>query len=379
MSEQNNKSKKIQIKSKKRKVSNNQKGCKKYIFIALSIFIGLVLFLVLLAIVAPSVFVVVINIIWTLVFGIVVIFIFLAVLVIFGLKKEAERLINILLEGSMTLIDLANFAKRVFVMFKRYLRELTLIITPILAYFTGALVYVGLMYMYKSVGKSHDITVFTVILTIILTFVAGFMNKPKKEEKKRLTWFQKAKERYIKHFKDSLEIIIFVFFLTMDMTNLFFLPDKLNVELHAVWEKYDLMVRSFTFDEYLKTTIKLVTVAISLETVRNIIKIIILAIRNYKIAIEYLEERSKEFQTVEVVKLVLRQSVKDSMDDVLKFITFTTVLIGVFVLFPRLKLLSLVVANISSLILDFIIIDRLKIQGKGDDLISRIIVKVFRL
>jgi len=355
MQKQINKTKKLKTKNKRIKVSKKQKGCKKYIFIALSIFIGLVLFLILLAIVAPSAFVVVINIIWTLVFGIVVIFVFLAVLVMFGLKKEAEGLINVLLEGSMTLIDLANFAKRVFIMFKRYLKELILIISPIFAYFTGVLVYVGLMYLYKSVGKSHDITIFTIILTVILTFVAGFMNKPKKEEKKRLTWFQKVRNRYAKHFKDSLEIIIFVFFLTMDMTSLFFLPDELNVELHAMWGKYNLMIRSFTFDEHLKTTIKLVTVAISLETVRNIIKIIILAIRNYKIAVEYLEERSKEFQTVEVVKLVIRQSVKDSMDDVL------------------------VVANISSLILDFIIIDRLKIQGKGDDLISRVIVKVFRL
>jgi hypothetical protein len=46
--------------------------------------------------------------------------------------------------------------------------------------------------------------------------------------------------------------------------------------------------------------------------------------------------------------------------------------------FPRLKLLTLVVASMASVLLDVIIISRLTAK-KGNDLVSRILTKLFKL
>ncbi|MEI7579681.1 MAG: hypothetical protein WCJ58_06670 [bacterium] len=367
------------LKSNQQKTKTKKGGCKKLIFISLTAFIAFVAVLILLAFIAPGVFVVLINIIWVIIFCIVVVFIGLGVLIMVGLKKEAERLINILLEGSLTILDLMNFLKETFILFKKYLEELVYIITPIFSYFLCAVIYIALMYLYKFVGKDNDLAIFTVILTAVLTFIVGIFNKPKKPDHRKKKWFQLVKIRFIKHFKDALEVLIFVFFITLDSTKIFFLPKELNVELHAHWADYNLMIRSFTLDSHLKVTITLVMFAIGVEIIRNVIRIIMMAIRNFRLAVEYLEKRNKVFSTAEVVKLVIREGVKQSMDELLKFITFTTVLVAVFLLFPRLKLLSMVVASITGLVLDLIIIERLRMENKGEDLISRLIVKVFRL
>jgi hypothetical protein len=65
-------------------------------------------------------------------------------------------------------------------------------------------------------------------------------------------------------------------------------------------------------------------------------------------------------------------------DDVVKFITFSTALFAVFLLFPRLKLFTLALASITGLLLDLVIQERLTAL-ESNDLISRILAKVFKL
>lgn len=364
--------------AKSRKTGRGKKGCKRLIFGTLFAIVAIVVIMVLLATFFPQIFLVVINIFWLILVGMGLIFLLLGVLVMFGLRKEAERLINIMLEGSLSLIDVADFFKDVLRTFKRLAKEFVLFVTPIFSLLTGFLIYLLLLYLYKWYGREHDLTIFTVILTAILIFISAIMNKPVKEIKKFKSWGELVRHRFSKSFKDSLEVVIFVFFITLDSTNLFFLPPELNIELHAAWGDYNLMTRSFTFDNHLRTTITLVTAAILIEVLRNAFKLGFVAYKNFRLASDYLENKGREFRTVEVIKISMRESVRKSMDELVKFIVFTTVLISVFLIFPRLKLLSMVVASFTALIMDFIIIDRLKIS-KGEDLISRLLAKIFRL
>jgi len=354
-----------------------KKGCQRFVFPILMLMVTVIVTLVLISVFASDVFLVVINIIWLVLFGLVVIFFLLGALVMLGAKKEASRLISIMLEGSLSLIDLADFAKEFLKKFRAYFHEFVLYITPILSYLVATLLYLLLLFVFKYYGKDHDVAIFTMIFTAIATLVIGIYNRPRKK-KKANAWIDKVQLRFNKVFRDALEVVLFIFFLTMDSSNLFFLSDELNVELHANISDYDMMIRGFTLDDSLRITLTIVMLSIVIETVRNIIKLTYNAVKNYKLAVEYLEEKDREYRTADVIKLALRESVRSSMDEVLKFVTFTTALVAVFLLFPRLKLVAMVTASISALLLDLLIVDRLKIE-RGDDLISRILVKLFRL
>ncbi|MCA9382910.1 hypothetical protein KC909_00955 [Candidatus Dojkabacteria bacterium] len=360
------------------KQKKRRRGCQKYVFWAVFALVAVIALLVFLATFAPSVFLVIINIIWLFLLGIVVIFLLLGVLVMVGLKEEAQNLINVMLEGSLNLIEVADFFKEALNTFQRYLKELFLFIMPIFAFSVGTLLYLALLIAYKSYGREHDVFWFTVVITIVMIFAVSVFNRPKKPDNKPKNWIKEAQEKFTKSFKDSLEIIIFIFFLTIDRTDLFFLPAELNIELHAQVGDYNLMKPGITIDSNIGITISLVMAAIMIEIIRNIIRLSYQAYINYKIATKILDERNKDYRTADVIKLALRQSVKTSQDELMKFITFTTILISVFLLFPRLKLLTVGLASLTSLFMDFIISGRLKME-KGDDLISRIISKVFRL
>lgn len=170
-----------------------------------------------------------------------------------------------------------------------------------------------------------------------------------------------------------MELMIFVFFLTMDSTNLFFIPESLNVPLHSAIGSYDLMKRGIVFKDHTDVTLTLVIATIGLEVFRYFLKLARQAIIFYeKSAMEPSINRSL------LIKDSIRLSFSNSKREVLKFITFTTFLISVFLLFPRLKTLLMVVTSVNLLILDLIKPDRLVIKSSSD-LISRILGKIFRL
>lgn len=372
-----------EIKSSEKKKDEKKKkkgklGCKRLAAYGLFAVIMVVVVLALTALLFPDFFLIIVNIMWLVALSIALIFLLLGILVMIGLKKEAQELMNIILEGSLTIIDLADFFKEAWRQIKKNLRDLIYMITPGLAFLAGMVLYVILMYIYKYVGKDNDVTTFTLILAGVMTVVVGIFNRPKPNEQPKNTWFAKFKHRFSDSFKDALEVVIFIFFLTMDSTNLFFLPKELNVELHSMVGDYNLMLRGFTVDEHFRITLSLVMFAVLLEVIRKVLKLAVNSVQNYQLAIAYLEKKEKKFKTADVIKLSLRQSVKTSQDELMKFITFTSILIFVFILFPRLKLVTMVVASAASLVLDLTIRQRLKVD-KGDDLISRIISKVFNL
>jgi hypothetical protein len=326
----------------------------------------------------PQVVGVVLNVIWILLLVIVAIFFSLGILVIIGLRKEAQRILDFLIEGSLTLVDFIEFIKLLWKRFIEVLKEFALYATPAVAYVFGFILYILIMRLYKTVGITSDITLFTIILTAIMVFVTGILTRPSNDPVDYSKWWNKVKKSFHDAFVDAFEVILFVFFLTMDSTHLFFLPEHLNVLLHAQIGGYDLMLRSIVVDSHLKFTINIIIATISLEILRNLLKVIAQARKHYASDLMLFQDGRIIATKGTRTKNALRKAFHDAKDDLVKFITFNTVLFAVFLLFPRLKLLTLLVASVTSLLLDILITERL-FTTRGNDLISRVLGKIFKL
>ncbi len=318
----------------------------------------------------PKIFMVLINFFWIMMLIIVAVFLILGVLVLVGMKDEVGQFLEVLLEGSLTILDAFNFIKRIYQKFIQVLKDFIYLITPIIAVWLSLIIYIALLILYKSVGMSGDVTILTIILTVTMVVAVGVLNQNKKMANDE-SWSTMVRARFKTYFADSFEVVIFIFFLTMDQTNLFFLPDKLNVPLQANIGSYDLMLRGTNYSEQLLVTIYLVTISIFLEILRNVIRILAIAVGYYK-------EFPKEDSRIINIKESLRLSFADSKDDLLRFITFTTFLVLVFLLFPRLKLFAMFIATATGIVLDLLLKDRLT-HKKENDLISRILNKIFKV
>lgn len=325
----------------------------------------------------PSFMSVVFNMIWVILLTIVIVFISLGVLVIMGLRKEAGKIIDVLFEGSLTLVDFVKFIKEVWKRFIVLLKEFLIFAAPFFAYIVNLIIYIALMYLYKGVGKDYDVTGLTFGLTIVLVTVVALINKPKKsnDEGGSSPWFLVFKERFRIGFSDGMEILLFLFFLTMDRENLFFLPESFRVPLRAQINDYDLMIKGFVYSDHLKTTINLIIIAVFTEIVRNIIRLIAAAIIYYR---KETSDETEEIKWSDKLKIAIRQSFAEIKDDFVIFVTYTTFLLFVFLLFPRLKLLTLAIASVTALVLDVFMPSRVKPEPKTD-LIARVLIKVFRL
>ena len=328
-------------------------------------------------IIFPTVMSVFFNIIWILLLTIVIVFVLLGILVIIGLKREANQIIDVLFEGSLTLVDFLKFIKEVWKRFIALLKEFLIYAAPIFAYVVNLIFYVLLMYLYKSVGKNHDVTVLTFALTIVLVITVSLLNKPGQNSNKAgaSPWVLVFKQRFKHGFADGMEVLLFLFFLTMDAEKLFFLPEELKVPIKATLGTYDLMVKGFVYNDHLRTTINLIIIAIFTEIIRNIIRIIAAAVIHYK---KDNNEEKVELKWTEKLKTAIRKSFTEIKDDFVIFVTYTTFLLFVFLLFPRLKLLTLAIASVTSLVLDIFMPSRVRPEPKTD-LIARVLVKLFRL
>ena len=326
----------------------------------------------------PSAVSVVLNIVWVVAFTIVVIFFFLGGLVIFGLRKEAGEILDILLEGSLTLVDFVNFVKKAWKHFTKVLKEFLLYAAPAVSYIANLIIYVLLLMLYKFVGQTLDVTVMTVVLTVLLIWGVSVLNKPGIQLVDKDSWWAMFKNKFKNSFADGSELALFIFFLTMDSTKIFFLPAHLNIELHSRIGSYNLMERGFHYDEFFRTTITLVIITVISELIRNIVRIVSSARMYYKRAVSQSRDAGSKNIWAQNFKGSVRKSFDESKDDFIKFITFNTVLLTVFIFFPRLKLLTLGVASITSFALDFVIPGRLTPSPKND-LVSRILAKVFKL
>ena len=338
------------------------------------------LFMGLLGLYMPTVFFAILNLFWITLLAITLIFLFLGLLVIIGMKTEVSRILDILLEGSLTIIDFVDFIRALIRNFILVVKDFILYITPFFAFLVAFVLYVLLLIVYKTVGAQNDVTWFTVVITFSLIFIIGFLTRPHlQDDQLEPTWFKKVADKFRFVFNDSLEIVVFIFFLTMDSTKLFFLPQHMNIELSAMLGNYDLMTRGFVINDHLKTTVAIIVAAIAIEILRNILRVVVGAVGYYKDGQTKNATENLNLRAVHILKEAIRQSFTDLKDDLLRFITFTTFLIFVFMLFPRLKLLAMLVTSVTLLILDLIFHDRLSTHKKGTDLITRILGKVFKV
>jgi len=336
----------------------------------LAVLVGIGGLLTYVSIFFPPVFTAIINFFWILMLIIVAIFLVLGILVIVGLKEEVSSFLDVLLEGSLTIIDAIDLIRKLYERFLLVLKDFIYFITPLLAVLVALAIYLGILVLYKGMGRENDITSLTAVITIAMVVAVGVLNRPV-EEKPIVTWLQSVRKRFKEYFSDAFEVIIFIFFLTMDSVNLFFLPKELNIPLTAQVGDFDLMLRAVNVTNQLTATVYLVTLGIILEIARNVIRVVAVAFNHYK-------DLPRDDGKIHNIKRSIRLSFSDSKDDVLKFITFTTALIMVFLAFPRLKLFAMVIASMTGLILDAVIPGRLKMR-EGKDLISRLLNKAFKI
>lgn len=347
---------------------------------------GVVLLLVLLlviggvlAVVSPATFSAIIDAFWLFMFSLVLIFLILGVLIMIGLKDQVRQIVDIFVEGTLSIVDIMKFLKMALNFIVDILRQVAEFLIPVFAYLLGVAIYFGLIYLYKWVGKSNDVTIFTAVLSAVLIVATGFLNrKAKDEDSESMTWGRKIQLRFKDIFGDALEIVLFVFFLTMDSTKLFFLPSNLNVEIHATLGSYDFMTRGWTLDAQIYSTLNLVMAAVGFEILRFAIRIVAAGFAFYKEINAYVGDVNQKMSGSSQIKWALRQSFEVHKDDVIRFITYTTFIVFVFLAFPRLKLLAMAVASLTALVMDLSFRDRLVIK-KGKDLFSKIVSGIFRV
>lgn len=369
------------------KQSSRSSAYSRIFFLIICAIIGALLLLVLLGIFSPQYFLTIVNVLWLLLLIFIIVFIFLGVLVVVGLKEDVTKILDIFIEGSLQFIDVANFFKKLASEFKRKLQELLIFLTPLFAIAITTAIYFGLIYLYKYIGKNYDVTLLTVILTAVIISIFGFINSPRAPKQEiKSSWFDTFKSKLGANFRDASEIMIFVFFITMDSERLFFLPEELNVLLRAQVGDYDLMHRGISPD-HIVTTLSIIGITILIEVLRKGIKMFYVAIDYYRDATAKLGPRvtpsptgglnvEKKYSRADILKEAIRVSYENTKDDFARFMAYTTVLIIVFVFFPRLKLLAMLVTSVTMLLLDIIITDRLKYEGSDEDLISKLMGKI---
>jgi hypothetical protein len=305
--------------------------------------------------------------------------IILAFLAFIGLKKEAKKIINVIFEGTLSILDILEFIDLLWKVFIKLLKEFILFVSPLFAILLVIIIYLYILTFYKEYGRDNDVTGLTVILTIVLVTLSGLVSLPKhKNQGGNLSWINRVIKRFSNFFRDGLEVLILVFFFTMDSTNLFFLPPDLNHPIFAILAGHDLMKTSITVDADFLFSLTLIIGAIGLEILRVIIILIHGGIQSYQEGKKIMIEKNYSYAPVKLFKAAMKKSFMSTIDDFLKFTVFTTFIVLVFIFFPRLKLLSMIVSSCTNVILDLIFTQRLK-MSYGEDLISRIIVYVARL
>ena len=107
----------------------------------LAYIIGFFALILALSVISPDSFFVVINILWFLLLAIVVAFLGIGILVALGLKSEANKLLDLYVDGSLSVIDFVGFIKDFIDYFIYQLKELLLVLSPIFAYALNFFIY----------------------------------------------------------------------------------------------------------------------------------------------------------------------------------------------------------------------------------------------
>ena len=327
----------------------------------------------------PSATRILLNILWFVSLSVAFMFLAMGIMAIFGMKKEVGRMLEILMEGSFSVLDVIDFIKQTIRLFVEKIKEILLSVAPMFSYIIAIAMYLGALYLYKMVGRTYDVTILTVVVTVTGISLLSLLNLPGRGDLTKTGWKYDFAKKINRSFVDSFEVVLFVFFLTMDSTHLFYVPADLNIPLHANFFGYDLMLRGFNLNDG-RITLIVVAISIVVEVIRNVLKIVYSA-RNYYSALLETEPENNttEHQRFQNIKKATRKAFAESRDDLIRFIAFTTILLFVFVIFPRLKLLSMMTANITLLMFDLTFTARLLTHKQGTDLISRLLDKLLKL
>lgn len=297
-------------------------------------------------------------------------FIFLSILVFIGLRDQAVEIIKRLIDGSLTSIDIYESLKKFSKKLVRKLKKMLKNLAPLYAFIICLYLYFFLIFLFKYVGTLFDVTIFTVVLTFTLVLVSAFLTKPGNKKN-----FDSFRDNFVANFTDFFEITLFIFFLTIDSENLFFLPEALNTELVAQIGDFDLMVRGINIYDNFNTTLNIILFIFIIEIIRNSLGFYILA-KKYARTLEKMDHQGEE----SILKLSIKQSLHRNIDDIIKFITYLTFVVFVFLFFPRLKLLAMAVTSVGSLVADFIFTERLTATTeKKQDLLGKVLTRIFRL
>jgi len=111
---------------------------------------------------------------------------------------------------------------------------------------------------------------------------------------------------------------------------------------------------------------------------RFLMRIVAAGFSFYKEINSYVGDGNQKISGAAQIKWALRQSFEVHKDDVIRFITYTTFIVFVFLAFPRLKLLAMAVASLTALVMDLAMQDRLVIK-RGNDLFTKIVSSLFKV
>jgi hypothetical protein len=336
------------------------------------------LFTLLMAFVYKPLFDLIVSVLWVIAFATTTILLIIGGLTIIGKHKEASKIIDLVVEGSVTAIDIYDFLKLLYKTFIQILKDAVLIMVPYFAYFVAVIVFLLILALYKFIGTKVDVTVPTILMTVTLTFLVGVMTRPKEpkpepdvppKRAQLVKFIKQVIASFNRSFIDGFEVAVFGLFLTIDSTNLFFLPDSLNKPLHATLAGHDIMVRGFSPTDA-SVMFKLVTLGIFIEIIRLGIKLLAEAINYYKNMNLQGAKFSEDDKTI-LAKALIRVVMARAKNQILRFSAFTSFMIFVFLMFPRLKLVALIATSATSLILDLMFRKRLTFR-ESEDLLNRV-------
>lgn len=319
----------------------------------------------------------------TIIIVVFIIFIVIGVLIVIGLKDQARGLLSLIFEGGFRYINFAQSLSEIWETVVRIVQEFILLISPFFAIFLAIIFYYIAMFSFRAVGAHNDVTLFAIIMTILLSSITAGLGQIKIAEAEEATSFKSQLSiKFSRVFIDSIEIAVLVIFLTIDAKKLFFLPVSLQTPLQANMFGIDFMKRGITGAGF-STTFRIAGAAVFVEVVRKTYRIAVSVFTTYRSLHKANEENgrptSSQKEAFDILRKALSIAFKKNVDDLMKFLGFTTILIIGFFLFPRLKLLSLLFFNLTSLAWDLIIPSRATRKARSEDLLSRSIAKVLKL
>jgi len=348
-------------------------------FFSLQIIIFILVVLgIVLAFAAPQFLMSFLSLLWITTICLAGFFLVLGAMIIIGMRAQVKRILEIIMEGSLGIVDIIEFVKEAIRTTVRTIQDVLLFLVPLFSYSTAFLIYFLILVLFKFVGARFDVSIFTIGLTAVLMLAIGLLNRASRKRVDTGTWFSAFNKKFQSVFADAMEVAVFVLFLTMDSTALFFLPSSLNIPLRAELFGFDLMVRGWDFSHGVQFTLTIVMITVVIELIRYASRIATGGVYFYQEINQYIGSTNEKLSTGDQIKHAIRQSFEANKDDVVKFITYFTILIFVFLAFPKLKLLSMATASAVGLLLDFMYRDRMSVK-RGEDLISRIITKVFKV